>query len=159
MKRLLYLCCFSIIVALIGCSSQNYVEIPLINRLNLAPGLYRMRVIERTTSGGKIYQVSTYPSADAVPDCKKIMQYKRTILCTSHMVRVIFNPRPWRFTAHGRELLTDSMGGHTEISVRIAKKLGTKVERRDRDTVTIYEFEGIPIKNVNYPDLIFEFEE
>jgi len=75
------------------------------------------------------------------------------------MVRVIFNPRPWRSTANNREVLTDSMGGDTEISVRIAKKLGTKVERRDRDTVTIYEYEGLPIKNVNYPDLIFEFEE
>ena len=51
------------------------------------------------------------------------------------------------------------MGGEIEVSVRITKKFGTKIEKVLRDTVTFYEYEGIPIKNENYPDLIFEFED
>ena len=159
MRCLLYLCCFSILVALTGCSSKYHEEIPVIEEPDLEPGLYRMRVIEYSHSGGKIYHASTYLSAGMVPDCIKIIEYKRTLLCTSHMVRVIFNPRPWSRTANNKYLMESSMGGDIEISVRIAKKLGTKVERKDRDTVTFYEYEGIAIKNENYPDLIFEFEE
>ncbi len=63
MKRLLYLSCLSIVVALTGCSSRYYEEIPLIEKPDLEPGLYRMRVIEYSRSGGKLYHASTYLSA------------------------------------------------------------------------------------------------
>ena len=152
------------VIAFTSCASKYYEDTPpLINKTDLEPGLYRIVINGYSYNTGKIEWVETFIPAELVPECQRIIVFRQTIFCESHRIRIILNPQPLS-TTDGKEHFSKDLNvlrlGSIEIVVRITKGLGTKIQKENGYyDVTYYEYEGIPIRNLKYRDMLFEFEE